>query len=58
MRETVPGLGDGTVALVERLMKKDASQRFTSAAEALAEIERLRLEMRDLRSALATKPVG
>ncbi len=42
MREFVPDLPPGVVALVERLMRKDAAQRFGTAQEALREIESLR----------------
>jgi hypothetical protein len=42
MRDSVPELSDGIVALVDRLMKKDTAQRFASASEVLKEIERLR----------------
>ncbi|MDZ4771693.1 MAG: FHA domain-containing serine/threonine-protein kinase [Planctomycetota bacterium] len=42
MREFVPELSAGTCALVERLMKKESAQRYASASETLAEIERLR----------------
>jgi len=42
MRESTPQLSDGVVALVDRLMKKEPSQRFSGAAETLREVERLR----------------
>jgi tRNA A-37 threonylcarbamoyl transferase component Bud32 len=42
MRELVADLPDGVVALVATLMRKDAAQRFQSAAELLREIDRLR----------------
>jgi hypothetical protein len=42
MKELAPDLSDDVVAFVGRLMKKDAAQRFASAAEVLREIERLR----------------
>jgi tRNA A-37 threonylcarbamoyl transferase component Bud32 len=43
MREFRPDLPDGVVALVERLMKKDAAARFGSAQEVLREVEQLRV---------------
>ncbi len=42
MREFAPDISDGMVALVGRLMKKDVAERFASATDVLAEIQRLR----------------
>jgi pSer/pThr/pTyr-binding forkhead associated (FHA) protein/tRNA A-37 threonylcarbamoyl transferase component Bud32 len=42
MREFASDLPDGVVALVATLMRKDAAQRFQSAAELLSEVDRLR----------------
>ncbi len=44
MRDFVPDLPDDALALVGRLMKKVASERFGSASELLKEIERLRAQ--------------
>ncbi len=42
IREFAPEVSAATAALVERLMKKESAQRFSSASETLQEIERLR----------------